>query len=247
MTVTTVKTRLLIAALAAGVLSSAPCEALTYRFDEVKSKVTKAPGGDDAKAARVAKGDAAEGGDVVRTGFWAQTVVSVPEKKARFEIGSSAKARLEGDEPGVLLVLEKGRLKAIFDALTDGPPTERRVAAPGALLAVRGTRYGLEVGENGEALLAVFEGTVEVIPTVEGRPRVLVHADEFCTFGPKTEPRPHPMRGSGMSESSWGRRVLGGGPGDPGRGGPGGMPGRGPGMGPGPGAPAGPPPQHGKH
>ncbi len=223
--------RALLAAVAAGTLASASPEVLTYRFDEVKSKVLAAPAGDESRERRVAVGDSAAGGDVVRTGFWARTVVSVPARRARFEISSSSRVKLQGDEPGVLLALEKGRLKAFFDALTEGPPVERRVAAPGALLAVRGTRYGLEVGGDGTSLLAVFEGTVEVIPSAPGATMVQVHADEFCTFGPRAAPVPMPMRSYGMSEGSWGRhQAPGGGVGPDGRprpdGGPG-MPGGG--------------------
>ena len=138
-------------------------------------------------------------------------MVSVRERKARFEISSSTRARLAAGEPGVLLSLEKGRLKAFFEALTDGSAEERRVAAPGALLAVRGTRYGLEVDGDGRCLLAVFEGTVEVLPALPGTAPIKVHADELCTFGAKMAPRSAPMRSMGMNEGSWGMRGGAGG------------------------------------
>lgn len=195
---------LLLATLTASVLAAVEPNALTYRFDEVTSKVLRSRGGDEKNEARVAVGDTAASGDFVRTGFWARTIVSVPERKTRFEISSSTRARLAAGEPGVLLTLEKGRLKAIFEALTDGSAEERRVAAPGALLAVRGTRYGLEVDGDGKAFLAVFEGTVEVLPTLPGAASIKVHADEVCTFGAKSAPRSAPMRSMGMSEGSWG-------------------------------------------
>lgn len=195
-----------VAAGAAGAVATTDGLLLTYRFDEVKSKVYRAPAGEEKKESRVSPGESAESGDLVRTGFWARTILAVPERKARFEIGSSARARLAGGEPGVLLVLEKGRLKAFFDAMTEGPPVERRVEAPGALLAVRGTRYGLEVGTDGKSLLVVFEGTVEVIPTTPGFARVKVTAGSACTFGPKAAPHMMPMGAMGMSEGSWGMR-----------------------------------------
>lgn len=240
----------LLAALTASTLSGTEPEPLTYRFDEVKSKVLRAPAADQKNEVRVEKGETAVGGDFVRTGFWASAVISVPERNARFEISSSTRARLQGDEPGVLLVLEKGKLKAIFDALTGGPAVERRVSAPGAMLAVRGTRYGVEVGDDGQTLLAVFEGTVEVIPSAPGLAPARIKADEFCFFGPRLAPRPRPMMGSGMTEKAWGRREAGPPPGGPdGRpggqgqqGGPG-QPGGGPstrGMGPGMGPSSGP-------
>ncbi|MBK9968076.1 MAG: hypothetical protein IPP07_25665 [Holophagales bacterium] len=83
-----------LAALAAGILAANEPGPPTYRFDEVKSKVLRAPGGDEAAEVRVAAGDVAAAGDLVRTGFWGKAVLSVPERKARFEIGSSTRARL---------------------------------------------------------------------------------------------------------------------------------------------------------
>ena len=193
-------------ALTAGSLVAAEQSPLAYRFDEVKSKVVRAPGGDEKAEARVAVGDLASSGDVVWTGFWGKAVVSVPERKSRFEISSSTRVRLAGGEPGLLLVLEKGRLKAFFEAFTDGSSGERKVGAPGVVLAVRGTRYGLEVDADGRGLLAVFEGTVEVLQTVPDAQPVRVRADELCTFGPHSAPHTSPMRSMGMSEGSWGMR-----------------------------------------
>lgn len=192
--------------VAAGLgLSQVPAEErLAYVFEEVKSKVVRTPSGDGAKGVRVSAGDPAEAGDLVTTGFFGRTVLAVPSRAARFEVFSSARVRLAGGEPGVLLVLEKGRLNAAFDAFT-GASEARRVAAPGALLAVRGTRYGLEVGPGDETVLAVFEGTVEVLPS-GGGPSLRVERDEYCVFGPKAPPRKEQMGRAGMSEKSWGSR-----------------------------------------
>lgn len=225
--------RAAIALLAlAGASAPAPTAPFTYRFDEVKSKVLKAPGGDEEREVRVAVGDAAAPSDVVRTGMWGRTVLSVPERASRFEVESGTRVRLASDEPGVLLVVEKGRLKAFFEKL-EGEPVERRVSAPGALLAVRGTRYGIEVSGD-TTLLAVFEGTVEVIPSAAGAAPLFVNADELCTFGPRETPRREPMRMRGMSEGSWGMRRGERPEGMPGRGGmgsPGGTGGQPGGMG----------------
>lgn len=196
---------LLLVVLAASALTAnEPAEALTYRFDEVKSKVLRSPASDVKKAARVSVGDTAAPGDLIRTGVFARAVISVPEMGARFEISSSTRARLAARDPGVLLSLEKGRLKAFFGAPVDGSATEWQIAAPVALLAVRGTRYGLEVDRTGRCLLAVFEGTVEVLPTVVGAAPIKVHADEFSTFGARMAPRSAPMKSMGLSEKSWG-------------------------------------------
>jgi hypothetical protein len=193
----------LLAALGLAALAAAAPDALTYRFDEVQKTVVRTNAG-SATEKPVVAGDVAKAGDGIRTGAGARAVVSVPERRARFEIGPSTKAVLQGGQPGVLLVLEKGKLKAFFDALTGEPAVERRVAAPGALLAVRGTRYGVEVSESGETTLVVFEGTVEVLPTAFAP--VLVGAGYLCTFGPRTPPVAGPMKDRGVSEPSWDRR-----------------------------------------
>lgn len=197
---------------------------LEYRLDEVKSKVLKSPGGDESRKVRVAAGDLAEAGDHLRTGLFGRALLSVPGRAVRFEVFSSTRVRLAGPEPGVVLVLESGRLKAAFDAFT-GASEERLVAAPGALLAVRGTRYGLEASPDGESTLAVFEGTVELLPS-DGTPSLRVAAGEFCAFGPKSPPRKGRMDRAGMSEKAWGSRGPGTSEGQPG--------------GPGPGSPQGP-------
>lgn len=218
---------LFLVAAGLALAQGSPVEKLVYRFDEVKSRVTRAPGGDEERAVRVSAGDLAEAGDVVKTGLFGRAVLSVPERAARFEVFSSARVRLAGGEPGVLLVLESGRLKAVFDAFT-GAAEERRVAAPGALLAVRGTRYGLEVVGKDETTLAVFEGTVEVFPA-DGSPSFRVERDEYGVFGRSTPPRKGRMGDAGMTEKSWGSRGAtgaGGGPGGPGAQG---SPGSGPG------------------
>jgi hypothetical protein len=211
----------LLAATGLGLAEAPSGERLAYRFDEVKSKVVRAPGGDEARGIRVSAGDPAEAGDVVKTGLFGRTVLAVPDRAARFEVFSSTRVRLAGGEPGILLVLEKGRLKAAFDAFT-GASEARRVAAPGALLAVRGTRYGLEVA-GGESVLAVFEGTVEVFPS-GGAPSLRVERGEYCVFSPRSLPHKEQMGRRGMSEKSWGSRGSGmtdagsGGAGGPGAG-----------------------------
>ena len=193
-----------IAAIMTAALAVVPPEApLEYRFTEVKSAVHLRHGGAER---RVAAADVGVAGDEVRTGWRGRAVVEVAALAARFAILPSTRARLSGPQPGVLLVLERGRLKAIFNALTGSH--DRLVATPGALLAVRGTRYGVEVAADGSATVAVFEGTVEVRPTTPGFPVTAVGAGELCRFGPRTPPRRAPLP-RGVGEESW-RGGLGG-------------------------------------
>lgn len=178
-------------------------ESFTYRFDEAKRSVYRWPAGDQAKEVRVAKGEGAATGDVVRTGWLGQAIVSVPERNARFEVFAASQVKLAGGEPGVLLVVQRGRLKAFFQALLEGRQEERRVAVPGALLAVRGTRYGVEVDKHGKSILAVFEGVVEVLPQKPGMEPIRVKAGEWSTFGPDLAPHVSPMHTQGFGEHTW--------------------------------------------
>ncbi|MHB8799870.1 MAG: FecR domain-containing protein [Thermoanaerobaculia bacterium] len=216
--------------LVAGIsLAPAPAPAgvpIVYRFEHVKSRVTRLPSGDEDRRVRVRTGETATEGDVVRTGVFARAVLAVPERAVSFEISSSSRVRLAGPEPGVILVLESGRLKAAFDVFT-GASEERRVAAPGALLAVRGTRYGLEAIPGGETVVAVFEGTVELFPA-DGSPSLRVERGEFCRVAPGSAPRKGSLERAGMNEKGWATRGSGLSPG--------GGDGRG-GSGPGEGAP----------
>ena len=176
---------------------------LTYRFEETKRSVLRLPRGDKGKAMKVAKGDSASPGDVVTTGWWAQAVIAVPERLSRFEVYANTQVKLASGEPGVLLVIEKGRIKAFFQSLVEGNRQERQVAVPGALLAVRGTRYGVEVDKNGKSTLVVFEGVVEVLPKVPHTESIRVKAGEWATFGPNTLPQIQPMSMRGFAEKTW--------------------------------------------
>lgn len=177
-------------------------ESLEYRFDEVKSKVLLTRRGDASHEERAKAGVAAGPGDEVKTGLWGHAVLSVPARAARFEIGSSAHARLAGDEPGVILTIRKGRFKAWFEKLTSGE--ERVVAVPGALLSVRGTRYGVEADSGGRVALAVFEGRVEVVSRLPGAAHLFVDAGQMCLLSARDAPRVMPMGSMGMHEGSWG-------------------------------------------
>ena len=198
-----------VAAIVTAALALTPAGApLEYRFAEVKSAVHLR----HLETERHVKvGETGVAGDEVRTGWRGRAVVEVASHAARFEILSSTRARLGGPQPGVLLVLERGGLKAVFDAITGSD--DRLVATPGALLAVRGTRYGVEVAGDGHAVVAVFAGTVEVRPTTPGFPVTAVAAGEICRFGPKTPPQ-RALLPRGASEDNW--RGLGTPAGSPG-------------------------------
>lgn len=183
-------------------LVSAVPAPIDYQFERVRSKVVVTSAGGQMRAQQ---GTEAKGGDRVRTGWLGYAVLGARRHAATFEIFSSSEVVLASNEPGVILALERGRIKAIFDKFTGSEP--RSIRTPGALLAVRGTRYGVEVQPNGDATLAVFEGAVEVISPL--RPQsLIVRAGELCEFGRMRAPSPMPMP-RGMSEHSWGHRGTG--------------------------------------
>jgi hypothetical protein len=158
-----------------------------YRFDQVKRKVVLTT---PTSELQVAAGHHAQGGDKVQTGWFSYALIASDHYRAKFEIFSSTNVQLAGGSPGVILSLERGRLHAIFDKITGSEP--RVVQTPGALLAVRGTQYDVDVDQDGRTNLKVFEGTVEVRSALQLE-SMLVHAGEMADFGRHQAPTVRPM------------------------------------------------------
>jgi len=158
-----------------------------YRFEEVKRNVTVTTAKQER---RVDKGQHAQSGDKVTTGWFSYALIAAEKYRARFEIYSSTDVQLAEGTPGVILSLERGRLHAIFDKITGTEP--RVVKTPGALLAVRGTQYSVEVEADGNTTLDVFDGTVEIRSPLHPEP-FLVHAGQESTFSRRAAPRSMPM------------------------------------------------------
>src|SRR5437868_12425329 len=153
---------------------------IDYRFDQVKRKVV-------LNDAPIVAGHRAQSGDKVQTGWLSYALIASDHYRARFEIFSSTDVKLAGGAPGVILTLERGKLHAMFDKITGSEP--RVVQTPGALLAVRGTQYQVEVDHEGRTDLRVFEGTVEVRSKIQPERPVLVHAGEMTSFGRQGSPK----------------------------------------------------------
>lgn len=160
---------------------------IDYRFDDVKHKVLLTT---PKTQLQVAKGNRAESGDKVSTGWFSYALIASDRYRAKFEIFSSTDVQLAGGQPGVILSVERGRLRAMFDKLTGDEP--RVVKTPGALLAVRGTKYEVNVGTTGDTDLRVYEGTVEVRSALRPAP-LFVHAGEMATYGRQQPPQARPM------------------------------------------------------
>ncbi|HJW92755.1 MAG TPA: FecR domain-containing protein [Thermoanaerobaculia bacterium] len=162
-------------------------DSVDYRFDEVKRKVTVTSAQQERA---VNKGQHAQSGDKVTTGWFSYALIAAERYRAKFEIFSSTDVQLASNTPGVILSVERGRLHAIFDKITGTEP--RMVKTPGALLAVRGTQYTVNVGADGNTTLDVFEGTVEVNSPLQKEP-FFVRAGQESTFSRREPPRAMPM------------------------------------------------------
>jgi len=185
----------LLASLAMLAAAAAPTNTLTttpapvgYRFDDVRRTVTLKTEKQESPAA---KGAHAQSGDRVHTGWFSYALIAAEPQRAKFEIFSSTDVQLAGGTPGVILSVERGRIHAMFDKITGSEP--RIVQTPGALLAVRGTQYNVEVDAAGKTIVDVFEGTVEVRSPLRPEP-LLVHAGQSSIFSRREPPPDHPMR-----------------------------------------------------
>src|ERR1051325_4613813 len=173
---------LVAAVLGLSAFTAAAQTPIDYRFDDVRRTVTLTSGAQETK---VARGHRAQGGDKVATGWFSYALIASERYGARFELFGSTDVKLAEGTPGVLLSVERGRLHAIFDKITGTEP--RIVQTPGALLAVRGTQYDVNVDNSGQTTLRVFEGTVEL--RLELRPEpMLIRAGEAANYGRREAP-----------------------------------------------------------
>lgn len=195
---------LLIVVAAAALASGFKHEPLkpTYSVRAVKGKLLReAP----LPEHRLQVGADVAAGSVLRTGWWSSAEIVSPEAGAKFVIGSRSRVRMASEQPGVLLEVEKGRLRAVFDKITEGPSAERIVSTPSAVLAVRGTEYGVAVSKSGDTSVVVFSGVVEVNGLDRTAPPVAVSAGQYCKIARGKAPSdamPHSM---GRSDWDHGR------------------------------------------
>ncbi|MEA2238326.1 MAG: hypothetical protein QOC81_3050 [Thermoanaerobaculia bacterium] len=178
----------MLSATAATTPLATPATSIGYRFDAVKRNVVLKTATQETQAA---KGSQAQSGDRVHTGMFSYALIASEPHRAKFEIFSVTDVQLAGGAPGVILSLERGRVHAMFDKILGSEP--RLVQTPGALLAVRGTQYNIEVDKAGKTILDVFEGTVEIRSPFRPEP-FLVHAGESSIFTRQGPPPEHPMR-----------------------------------------------------
>ncbi len=146
---------------------------ITYDVVRVEGKLFLAAEADEQ---RLSVGDHAVSGDRLRTGSSSSGTLGVPSHTTVFRLGAKTSCTLAHDRPGVLLHLDRGRLRALFGTSTGSDP--RLVTTPSAVLAVRGTEYGLKVKKNGDTQIVVFHGVVEVTDLSGEGPPVRVEAGQ---------------------------------------------------------------------
>ena len=242
---------LIVAGAAALLVAADPApvpQSFDYNVVAVKRKlICERPTGEE----RLEAGAVARSGDLLRTGWRSSAELEVAEFGSRFRLGSSTRVRLGHEHPAVLLEVQEGRVRALFAPLSED--AERLVITPSAVLAVRGTEYGVEVASNGTTTLTVFAGVVDVADRYRAGGTIQVGAGQSTRVQPGRPPEP--PRPHSLDRGDWdagrrpdtGTRPGAGGfdPGAPGSAGapgstgaPGGSPGQ-PGVPPGAGQPAG--------
>ncbi|HPA81420.1 MAG TPA: FecR family protein [Thermoanaerobaculales bacterium] len=183
---------LAVAVIGAAVLSAEEAEPPSYQLSAVERKLFRDL---PAPETQLDSGAPIAAGDRLRTGARSSADILCPEAAARFRIAAKTRARLASETPGVLLELEEGRLRALFEKLT-GSSRERLVTTPSAVLAVRGTEYGVEVDAKGNTTVTVFEGEVELVDVGRQGEPVRIGPGQYTRVRrgqPAQPPRPHEM------------------------------------------------------
>jgi hypothetical protein len=167
--------------------TTAFAQSIDYRFDQVKRSVTLTTTKQETTAT---PGLHAQSGDKVTTGWFSYALLASEQYRAKFEIFASTQVQLAEGTAGVLLSVDRGKIRAMFDKITGSEP--RVVKTPGAMLAVRGTQFDVEVDNAGRTTVDVFDGVVEVRSDELHEP-LLVHPGEQTTYGRHEPPNVHPM------------------------------------------------------
>jgi len=173
-------------------------EILTYEVVAVDGKLFLEA---EPEPHRLSVDDHPVSGDHLRTGSSSSAAIGVPSHTTLFRLDAKTSCTLAHERPGVLLHIEKGRLRAIFGEFSGTAP--RLVTTPSAVLAVRGTEYGLRVKKNGDTNLIVFSGVVEVNDIDAVGPPVRVEAGQKTRV--RFERPPEAPKNHRMSPTDWER------------------------------------------
>ncbi len=194
---------LVLGAAALGALPNEEPAELVYEVTALRGKLLREQ---PTPKERLELGSKVLPGAVLRTGWWSSAEVSCPAQGAHFRLEPSTRVRLTDDVPGVLLDLPQGRVRAWFDSLGEDRPSERLVTTPSAVLAVKGTEYGVSVSKNGDTTVVVFHGVVEVRDRARmGEPQ-MVSAGMFSAIRRGQAPSSPMMHG--MSPGGFDRGMM---------------------------------------
>jgi len=177
-----------------------PAETLIYEVVAVKRHLFRMTTGGEQ---RLQAGGRAQSGESLRTGSRSSADLEVPESAARFHIGTKTSFHLAPGTPGVLLDVERGSLRAIFGKLPEGDQRERLVTTPSAVLAVRGTEYGVDVKKDGDTSVVVFDGTVEIRDRAGLNETVRVAAGQSIRI--RKGRSPDPPKAHALTTEAWDR------------------------------------------
>lgn len=192
----------LLVLAAAGVGGQAPEDALTYTVEQVDGRLRRVT---PAPERRLAVGDEVAAGATLATGWWSHAELSVAPVATRFVLGPRTRVTLAAARPGVLLEVNEGRVRGVFAPLAEDRGRERLVETPTAVLAVRGTEYGVAVAADGATRVVVFEGTVEVTDRSGTYPPLAVHAGQQTSVrrqGPPAPPTRHQLESGGWDRGA---------------------------------------------
>jgi hypothetical protein len=192
----------LLAAIAVAAGGSPLPSPTAYRIAQARGWVYLEHG---AQRARILAPAPAQGGDGVQTAWFSSAAVEVPARGARFLLGPRTEARLAAGQPGVLLDVRRGRLSAVFDKLL-GDDSVRLVTTPAAVVAVRGTRFGIAVSTAGDTRIVVFEGVLDVSSRTGAGAPVSVPAGSFTTV--PFDGVPEPPQPGWFEEETWAEASL---------------------------------------
>jgi hypothetical protein len=146
-----------LVALVSGAFDREAPTTIDYRVTAVKRIFLAV---EDTTEYQLSVGDTVLSEQRVRTGSRSSADLRVDEFEAEFHISAKTACRLAGGTPGVLLEVDRGSIRGEFGPLNGD--RERLVVTPSAVLAVRGTEYGLSVNKKGETTVTVFGGLVEL-------------------------------------------------------------------------------------
>ncbi len=155
---------------------------ISYQVVRVKGKLVQQLA---AKDQRLEVGDQLRSGDHLRTGWFSSAGITAPDWAARFQLGPRTRVQLAGERPGLLLLVDRGRVLSSFDPLApeaENEAAERTVTTPSVILAVRGTEYSVAVDSAGNTTVAVFAGTVEAVDIGRTSAPVQVNSGHACTI-----------------------------------------------------------------